>query len=124
VIFSTNLDPGQLVDNAFLRRVRYKVAVRQPRTEEYASIFRMECEKRGIAFDPALFDYLVRTHYEAEGRPFNACEPRDLLSQVEDLCAYRDEAAHLTEDILDQVAHNYFVRFGDPEQTSDTLARI
>lgn len=122
VVFSTNLDPAQLVDNAFLRRVRYKLAVRQPDKALYEKIFRRECDERGIAWDAGVFDHLVARHYD--NRPFNACEPRDLLSQVEDLCAYRGEAPNLTRDIIDAVAHNYFVRFEDPAVTSDTLARL
>lgn len=124
VVFSTNLDPRQLVDNAFLRRVRYKLAVSQPDLELFELIFRRECANRGIEFEPRAFVHLVDAHYAAHQRPFNACEPRDLLSQVEDLCAYRGERPRLTPEILDRVARNYFVRFDDPERTSDVLARV
>lgn len=122
VVFSTNLDPRQLVDNAFLRRVRYKLAVRQPDRAMFERIFRRECERRGIAFDGAVFAHLLSRHYAA--RPFNACEPRDLLAQVDDLCAYRGQRPHLTPAIIDAVANNYFVQFEDPAVTSDTLARL
>ncbi len=124
VVFSTNLDPSQLVDNAFLRRVRYKLAVRQPDRSNYQAIFKMECGRRGIEYRSEVFEHLLRVHYQGDNRPFNACEPRDLLSQVEDLCAYRDQGPHLTTELIDAVAHTYFVRFGDPDETSDTLARV
>jgi len=58
-----------------------------------------------------MMDYLIREHYSKYRRPFNCCEPRDLLAQVQDLCAYRGIAPRMTEDILDQVAANYFVNF-------------
>ncbi len=124
VVFSTNLDPSLLVDNAFLRRVRYKLAMRQPDRSGYETIFRMECDQRGIDYVPGVVEHLIREHYEGSRRPFNACEPRDLLSQVEDLCAYKGVEPFLSNEIIDAVAHNYFVRFGEPGETSDTLARV
>jgi len=111
VVFSTNLDPAALVDAAFLRRVRYKLEVSRPDAAQFTDIFRTECEKKGVPFNPALVEYLVRKHYTAAGRPFNACEPRDLLGQVLDLCAYRGMAPVMTEEILDRPVANYFVKF-------------
>jgi hypothetical protein len=111
VVFSTNLDPQALVDQAFLRRVRYKLEVKRPEEPQYRAIFRAECRRRGIAEDPAMLDYLIQHHYKEAGRPMNACEPRDLLGQVVDLCAYLGEAPHLSEDVLDRVTKSYFVRF-------------
>ncbi|MDF1563767.1 MAG: ATPase [Deltaproteobacteria bacterium] len=111
VVFSTNLDPAQLVDRAFLRRVRYKLEVTQPDRVLFGRIFEAECKKQGVPLDPAMLEYLVEKHYVAEQRPFNACEPRDLLAQVRDLCAYRGVAPVLTRELLDRVVANYFVRF-------------
>jgi hypothetical protein len=111
VVFSTNLDPGSLVDNAFLRRVRYKLEVGRPDAAHFAEIFETECGKKNVRYDPSMVDYLVRRHYQAANRPFNACEPRDLLGQVVDLCAYRGQKAILTEEILDRVIASYFVKF-------------
>ncbi len=121
VVFSTNLDPADLVDNAFLRRVRYKLEVSRPDAGLFRAIFEAECGKKGVAWDPAMVDYLINTHYQPHGRPFNCCEPRDLLDQVIDLGAYRGGTPHMTQEILDRVAANYFVRFskaGDTPQTS------
>ena len=112
VVFSTNLDPSSLVDAAFLRRVRYKLEVRRPDAKGFATIFKSECEKKKVRWDPKMVDYLVAKHYQAASRPFNACEPRDLLAQVIDLCAYRGLEPVLSEEILDRVVANYFVRFG------------
>ncbi len=111
VVFSTNLDPGDLVDGAFLRRVRYKLEVSRPDEAQFRAIFKGECRKKGVRFDEGMLDYLVERHYRAERRPFNACEPRDLLGQVVDLCAYLGHEACMTEPILDRVVASYFVRF-------------
>ncbi|MDA3865011.1 MAG: ATPase [Deltaproteobacteria bacterium] len=108
-VYSTNLDPGDLVDRAFLRRVRYKLEVKQPTAKLYQKIFMTECEKRNIPFNKKMFAYLINKHYKLAKRNFNACEPRDLLEQVEDLCSYRGYEPILTKEILDQVAENYFV---------------
>lgn len=112
VVFSTNLDPASLVDAAFLRRVRYKLEVRRPDAKMFAAIFKSECDKKKVRWDPAMVEYLVSKHYTAASRPFNACEPRDLLGQVADLCAYRGLEPQMTPDILDRVVANYFVKFG------------
>ncbi len=111
VVFSTNLDPGELVDAAFLRRVRYKLGVNRPDEAQYLAICRAECQRKGIPFEPSAVAYLIENHYRRAQRPFNACEPRDLLAQVIDLCAYRGIEPQLTPEILDRVAANYFVRF-------------
>ncbi len=120
VVFSTNLDPAALVDNAFLRRVRYKLEVSRPDEGLFRRIFEAECRKKNVVWDPQMLDYLIATHYEPQGRPFNCCEPRDLLDQVIDLCAYQGEPAEMTRDNLDRATANYFVRFdaaGDRAQT-------
>ncbi|MBI5547116.1 MAG: ATPase [Deltaproteobacteria bacterium] len=111
VVFSTNLDPGSLVDAAFLRRVRYKLEVRRPDAKQFGAIFAAECQKKGVRYDPQMVDYLIAKHYLASHRPFNACEPRDLLGQVIDLCAYRGHEPGMTQEILDRVVANYFVKF-------------
>ena len=111
VVFSTNLDPAQLVDAAFLRRVRYKLEVQRPDAQQFADIMKVECEKKKVRWDPAMIQYLIKKHYTAANRPFNACEPRDLLGQVVDLCAYRGTEAAMTEEILDRVIASYFVKF-------------
>ena len=111
VVFSTNLDPSALVDDAFLRRVRYKLEVSRPDASLFTDIFQGECARRGVPCDTKLLDYLVEKHYRPSDRPFNACEPREILAQVQDLCAYRGQEPRMTKEILDRVAANYFVRF-------------
>ena len=86
--------------------------MRRPDAKQFAVIFEAECKRKGVRWDPHKVDYLIAKHYVANKRPFNACEPRDLLGQVIDLCAYRGLEPHLSEEILDRVVANYFVRFG------------
>ena len=111
VVFSTNLEPQDLVDQAFLRRVRYKLEVARPDETLWRRIFSGECRKRSIPEDAALLDYLIDTHYKSKARPFNACEPRDLLDQVQDLCGYLGQPAQLSRDVIDRVTKTYFAKF-------------
>ncbi|MFN7131818.1 MAG: ATPase [Myxococcales bacterium] len=116
VTFSTNLDPSELVDAAFLRRVRYKLEVSRPDELQYREIFQGEAKKKNVYFEPQDIDYLVKKHYVEAKRPFNACEPRDLLGQVIDLCAYMGIEPQLTQPIIDKVIASYFVRFDQPKK--------
>jgi DNA-binding MarR family transcriptional regulator len=109
--FSTNLDPSELVDDAFLRRVRYKLEVQRPDEEQFFEIFDAICEKRGVAFDADMVEYLIEKHYRATGRPFAACQPRDLLDQVIDMANYLGIQPMLNPVLLDRAVRSYFVRF-------------
>jgi hypothetical protein len=111
VAFSTNLDPADLVDDAFLRRVRYKLEVKPPDQEQYLAIWQSVCKKRGIPFDGEVLNWLVEAHYRPFNRQFAACQPRDLLDQIVDIAHYRGEQPQLSADLLDLAARNYFVRF-------------
>ncbi|MBU1219396.1 ATPase [Myxococcota bacterium] len=111
VVFSTNLNPKDLVDDAFLRRVRYKLEVIRPDEGLFMEILRKECLKQRIPWSPDMVDYLVEYHYKRVKRPFNACEPRDLMSQVVDLSNYRGHEPVLQKEIIDKVVTNYFIKF-------------
>lgn len=110
--FSTNLDPADLVDDAFLRRVRYKLEVQAPDLEQFHKIFEIVCRQRNVPYDGNAVQYLVDTHYTPHRRAFAACQPRDLLDQVIDIAHYRGEPPRLTRPLLDGAVANYFVRFG------------
>ena len=114
VAFSTNLDPADLVDDAFLRRVRYKLAVAPPDEAQYLAIWEAACRKAGVSFDHDAIGWLIGAHYAPQRRAFAACHPRDLLAQVIDIAHYRGEAPQLSGALLDAAAWNYFVRFGRP----------
>ncbi len=111
IIFSTNLEPSQLVDDAFLRRIPYKIHIKNPREEEYKAIMKIMTKKYGIEFCDEAFKYLVDNHYTGK-RPFRSCQPRDLLDQVVNMSNYHREPATMTPDSLDIACHNYFSAMG------------
>ncbi|WP_163867114.1 ATPase [Myxococcus eversor] len=117
--FSTNLDPSALVDDAFLRRVRYKLEVQRPDEEQFHQIFEIMCRKRGVAYNANAIDYLIDSHYRPTDRPFAACQPRDLLDQVIDMSHYLGQEPKLDPALLDAAVRSYFVRF---DKTSETTA--
>jgi hypothetical protein len=109
VVFATNLDPASLADEAFLRRIPYKIPVADPTPDEYAQIFELNCRRRKLRFHQVMVNYLQRRHYEPTGRPMRSCHPRDLLDQVEALCRYRGIPPNITRELLDRACANYFV---------------
>lgn len=117
IIFSTNLDPKSLVDDAFLRRIPYKINVKDPTEAQFKEIFRMLCEKYSIAYDESKVDYLIARHYRGK-RPFRGCQPRDILEQILNMAAYRRESPVLTEELLDMACQNYFAAMGQEVASS------
>ncbi|NIP83022.1 MAG: hypothetical protein GWM90_28850 [Gemmatimonadetes bacterium] len=109
VIFSTNLEPRALADDAFLRRIHYKIEVADPSREEYAEIFRSCCEERAIDFDEDALDYLFDEFYGNGAGPPRRCHPRDVLDHVQHLAAYRDEPASLNPNLLEPACRAYFL---------------
>ena len=87
IIFATNLKPESLADEAFLRRIPYKIRAKNPTTDEYAQIFELNCRKRGLAFDPVMVEYLLRNTTSRASSQMRACHPRDLVEQVVDIAA-------------------------------------
>jgi hypothetical protein len=109
IVFATNLDPAKLADEAFLRRIPYKVAVEDPTLEQFTSIFEMNCRRRQLRFHQVMVAYLQRRHYAPVSRPFRSCHPRDLLDQVAALCHYRGQEPVITRELLDAACRSYFV---------------
>jgi energy-coupling factor transporter ATP-binding protein EcfA2 len=108
VIFSTNLEPRTLVDEAFLRRIRYKIKIDHPSREEYTEIFKKVCASHQVEFKPAVFDFLLQ-RYQQQGVRLNACHPRDLLDQIIDVSHYQCEPPEMTIDSVTAAWENYFV---------------
>ncbi len=109
VIFSTNLEPRDLVDDAFLRRIPYKIEVTDPSEEEFRKLFQIMCPKLGFEYSDELISYLVSTHYKPHGRPFRCCHPRDLLMQIRNKCLYEGRTAiALSPEAFDFAVENYF----------------
>jgi DNA-binding MarR family transcriptional regulator len=109
LVFSTNLDPRELADEAFLRRIRYKIEVGDPSEASYRIIFRRECDRRGLTCEEAVLDHLLARHYRSRGRPLRACHPRDLLEQLVDEQRYTGELPKLTNEVIDRLCAVYFV---------------
>jgi hypothetical protein len=108
-VFATNLDPLSLADEAFLRRIPYKIAVDDPTLEQFIQIFEMNCGRRQLRFHQVMVEYLIRKHYAPINRPLRACQPRDLIDQVIALCRYRGLQPAITQELLDSACAGYFV---------------
>jgi len=108
IIFSTNLEPNDLVDGAFLRRIPYKIQVPDPLPEHFIKLFDIMAPKVGLVNDREAIDYLIETHYIPKQRPFRNCQPRDLLLQVRNYCIYRKLPKKVTREALDFAVDNYF----------------
>jgi predicted ATPase with chaperone activity len=108
LVFATNLVPRQLVDEAFLRRIPYKVEVVDPTESEFRRVFEGLSQTMKIAMEPGVVDYLIETHYKAVGRPLRYCHVRDLLLQVLHMCEFHERPAELNRKTADVAAHNYF----------------
>lgn len=113
IVFSTNLNPKDLIDDAFLRRLRHKLEVGNPTDREYHEIFVRMCKIRGIEYNKQLFIYLLKEHYIKPKRELKAVHPRDILDQIIDICNYKGIKPHLSKELLDQACAAYFVDFGD-----------
>ncbi|MGH9256247.1 MAG: ATP-binding protein [Vicinamibacterales bacterium] len=110
VVFATNLDPNDLADEAFLRRIPYKIPIGDPSVEEFTRIFELNCRRRQLRFHQVMVAYLQRRHYRPAGRPMRSCHPRDLLDQVTALCRYRGIQPAITRELLDAACAAYFVQ--------------
>ena len=108
VIFSTNLEPKDLVDDAFLRRIPYKIEVLNPTEEEFIELFKIMCPIMGFEFKADAVKYVIETHYKPVDRPFRCCQPRDLLLQIKNYCLYRREEMVLSNEKFDFAVDNYF----------------
>ena len=108
IVFSTNLEPKDLVDGAFLRRIPYKIEVPDPTEAEFRELCKIMCGVMKFDYDEAVIDYLVKTHYLAAERPFRLCQPRDLLLQVKNYCQYHTLPLSLSNAAFDAAVENYF----------------
>jgi hypothetical protein len=98
IVFSTNLSPTELVDEAFLRRMAYKIGVGNPTPEAFGRILRYECERQGVTFDEKAIGYLLNNLYGK--KPLRGSHPRALIARLVDLANYRQEPPRLTPQTL------------------------
>jgi predicted ATPase with chaperone activity len=108
ILFSTNLQPESLVDEAFLRRVPFKIEIGDPSYNEYVELLRRAAEAMSMEWRPDVAEQLIEKHYRQLGRSLRRCHPRDLMNQVKCLCTYRCVRPELKMDYLDLACLNYF----------------
>ncbi len=109
IVFSTNLAPKDLVDEAFLRRIRHKIEVDDPTWDGYREIFKRVCGSKRIAWDDRALAYLIQEHYIKAQRSPRACHARDLLDQIIDIANYLNVQPSLSKELVDRAADSYFV---------------
>jgi len=118
VIFSTNLDEHDLVDEAFLRRMGYRARIDPPTSAAFIEIFKRTAAARGVAFDEQCVAHILHK-YSAERRIMKDCEPRDLLNKVRDICTFEGMSLKLSTELVDLAWGNYFGTshgFTEPER--------
>lgn len=108
LVFSTNLDPRQIADEAFLRRIPYKIEVFDPVPQEFAKMFAELATGMGFTFESHLLDYLLDTHYRQPGRPLRYSHARELLLQLKSLYEFHECPTEINETSLDVAVYNYF----------------
>jgi energy-coupling factor transporter ATP-binding protein EcfA2 len=110
LIFCTNLDPFNLADEAFFRRIQMKVGIFTPDEYNFKLIFQRVCQQLGIRFEVNSYNHLIEKWYRNDSREFQAVHPRDLLSIVQALCNYDDREVRLTQELIDEACEIYFVK--------------
>jgi SpoVK/Ycf46/Vps4 family AAA+-type ATPase len=108
LVFSTNLEPRDLVDEAFLRRISYKIEVPDPSLDDFRKLLATYAERVKIPFDARAVEHLICEHYQQSNRPVRACHARDLLDHVRSFCGYRNRPAAMSVEAFDAAVRNYF----------------
>lgn len=114
VVFATNLQPRELVDDAFLRRIQYKIFAQGPTVAEFATIFEHCCRDERIPYEPSVVEHLLEQWYRPRRIPLRGCHPRDLIRHALALAEYLDQPRVLTPDLLDGACGGYFVQDEQP----------
>jgi len=112
IVFSTNLSPKDLVDDAFLRRIRHKIEVPNPSPDEFRAIFQLVCKAKKIPYSDDGLRYLIQEHYIRVRRDLRSCHPRDLCDQIMDEAKYRNAAPAMSKELIDRACEAYFVKLG------------
>ncbi len=108
LVFSTNLKPSDLVDEAFLRQILYKIEVNSPEEADFSSLSVELAAKQAFRCDEQVVAYLLRTHYRQANRPLRYCHPRDLLRQIRDFCEFHARPLEVSRETIDVAVRNYF----------------
>jgi predicted ATPase with chaperone activity len=109
VIFATNLPPRDLVDEAFLRRLRHKIEIGDPDTDAYREIFKRVAAQKGVAYSDEGLAHLLQEWYAKRNRKMRASHPRDLCDQLIDISRYLGIEPGMTNELIDRACTSYFV---------------
>lgn len=110
IIFSTNLEPKDLVDEAFLRRIKFKIGFESPTYDEMARIFQAVCKGRGVEFAEEAVKYIWKRQYEERKYEPRSVHPRDILAQIDSIARYYSVKPKLSKELIDRACDSYFVR--------------
>jgi len=108
ILFSTNIDPRELADEAFLRRIGYKIRIDYLGEAEYAEICRQTCERLGLELRPEILRYMIDEEHGGRGIRLSACHPNDILSRVVEICQYEETPLALNNDLVRRACRDYF----------------
>jgi hypothetical protein len=114
LVFSTNLEPSSLCDEAFLRRIPYKIEVFDPTEEQFLRLFNRELVSQGFEVEQGAVEQLVEYHYKRANRPFRFCHVVDLIDQCRDFCDFHNKKLQFNRDIAELAVLNYFAGMGNP----------
>lgn len=108
-LFVSNAPPAELVDEAFLRRIRYKIEIPDPTVEVFKEILRRECSRCEVTYDEAAARYFIEKYFLMPGNPMRGCHPRDIVEAIADAANYRGTPKLLSNDTIDDACETYFV---------------
>lgn len=108
LVFSSNLTPKMLGDEAFLRRIKYKIEINNPSHKEFQSIFKTQCKESGVDYSEEAFSYLINTYYKPESKNYKGCHSRDLIAHICDFNSFYKKKMRLSKENIDFACHSYF----------------
>ena len=109
LIFSTNLDPSQLVDEAFLRRIRFKIEIPDPDENQWKRIWALVCESKKVDLESKALEYMLNKWFRSQNRPLRMCQPRDILEKMISIAKYGMERVSFSPDLIDAACSTYFL---------------
>jgi hypothetical protein len=110
LVLATNLKPTELADEAFLRRIQYKIFAESPTVEDFIRIFANYCKAKDVVFERSVVEHMLRDYYRPNKVPLRGCQPRDLINQALALASYLGQPPVLTPALMDAACRSYFVQ--------------
>lgn len=108
LVFTTNLNPAEICDEAFLRRLPYKIEILDPTEQQFRQLFELRRQQTGFEFQPEIIDFLIEHHYKRKNKAFRFCHVDDILEQARDFCTFHGMPLVLNRDIAEMALLNYF----------------